>query len=1251
MEVNISLSSFNCRGLRDGTKRRSIFRWLKTYHNGIILLQETHSTLDVEQTWRREWGGEICFCHGTNASKGVAILFPKHFHVEVNNCVKDDNGRMLLLDIEIDKLNMIIVNIYAPTKDNEKDQITFIDMVANFLYDNMDRNILVGGDFNVCLEPALDKSGGNIVKKSTYAERICCIKEELNLGDIWRILNPDTRRFTWRSHTRNGFVQTRLDFWLLSIHMMYDIVSTDIKPSIKSDHSLINIVFKVTSTENRGQGFWKFNASLLRDQEYVRRIKECIHECKIRYEDINNKGLIWDAVKCDIRTSTISYASYKAKETKKVEQDLLKRINCLEKSLGEATNNMTEYKNLKTEFEEIQSQKARGIMIRSRATEVENNEKCTKYFLSLEKRNYYTKNIKTLVNTKGNIISNHDAILKEQEDFYKSLYTERKNDNDHEIKECDIITETPTLNDEQKSLCETQISIGELAKSLKKLPNNKAPGCDGLTTDFYKFFWVDIKDLLFNSYLYGYHHGILSLDQRRAILNLIPKPDKDLRYLKNWRPLSLLNTDYKILAKTLASRLQDVIGSLINEDQTGCLAGRFIGENLRTIIDTFDFTTLNNIPGLMVMLDFEKAFDSVSWKYLFEILERFNFGENFIHWIKTLYSKPLICVTNNGFSTSFFPISRGIRQGCPISALLFLLVAETMAIHIRQNNDIKGIEITPKCTVKLMQYADDTTLFLKDQRSLACLFEFLLHFGKCSGLNINKEKTVIITLGPLACDKILGIKCSKEPIKTLGIWISKNTHEMTEINFREKIGKLQTILNMWRQRSLSLKGKVVVIQSLCLSQLQYVSTILYVPSGVIDEVNQLIFSFLWPKKVHVKKDVVIQNIESGGLKMPDYDYKVRTTKVMWVKRLLNESKCSELAKVMLKIPISFKDFCLFKNDVSFLPDNFPIFYKQILQYWFELYSVQPKTVSDIKAECLWFNKFILIDKQPFYYKKAHDNGLCYISDLFDGNGRFLELDVLNRTFQINLDILTYNSLKSAIPTDWRKAIKNSTDTVVKPKNQIYINGFLKDIKVLESRDVYSEFVRNERKKPAAVSRWETIYENVNFEWEHIFTIPYMSARDTKLQSLQYQVLHRFYPTNSNLSKWFADHNDRCLLCNIKDTIEHYFYYCDDVQQFWNMFMEWWHEVTLANVQLTLFDIIFGIVNEQKDMIIDSLNFLILLGKWFISNQKKKERQCNFEFFLKLVKQRLTAEEHICIEKGTFALFEKKWLMFKDALNS
>ena len=183
------------------------------------------------------------------------------------------------------------------------------------------------------------------------------------------------------------------------------------------------------------------------------------------------------------------------------------------------------------------------------------------------------------------------------------------------------------------------------------------------------------------------NNSSLSIEQRRGILNIIPKKDKDLRHLANWRPLTLLNTDYKILTKLLALRLQKVLPSIISPDQTGYLKGRYIGDNIRTIFDIIEYTKIKQIPGMMVLIDFEKAFDSISWNFLFKTLDAFNFGDNFKKWIKIIYSNPECCVTNNGFASSFFPISRGIRQGCPISALLFILVVEIMSLHIKQNQE------------------------------------------------------------------------------------------------------------------------------------------------------------------------------------------------------------------------------------------------------------------------------------------------------------------------------------------------------------------------------------------------------------------------------------------------------------------------------------------------------------------------------------------------------------------------------------
>ena len=195
MQEKLLLNSFNCRGLGEGRKRREVFQWLKKYHPGIVLLQETHSTVVSEKRWEQEWGGEIYFCHGTSNARGVAILFPKMSNFIVDKITKDDNGRFLLMDIRTEDWNITLGNIYAPTKDKQQDQTEFINYIFENFMEYADKNIVIGGDFNVCLNPNLDKSGGAIEPKSHNAQVIENFCEQLNLNDIWRTINPLSKRF------------------------------------------------------------------------------------------------------------------------------------------------------------------------------------------------------------------------------------------------------------------------------------------------------------------------------------------------------------------------------------------------------------------------------------------------------------------------------------------------------------------------------------------------------------------------------------------------------------------------------------------------------------------------------------------------------------------------------------------------------------------------------------------------------------------------------------------------------------------------------------------------------------------------------------------------------------------------------------------------------------------------------------------------------------------------------------------------
>lgn len=280
----------------------------------------------------------------------------------------------------------------------------------------------------------------------------------------------------------------------------------------------------------------------------------------------------------------------------------------------------------------------------------------------------------------------------------------------------------------------------------------------------------------------------MSYDQRKGVITLVPKKDKDRTNLKNWRPISLLNFDYKLVAKVLANRIIDSLPKLIDPDQTGYIKERFIGENIRTISDLIAYTNLKNIPGLILLVDFEKAFDTVEWYYLEKVLSIFGFGNSFKSWVKILYTDISSCIINDGYTSNFFNLSRGVRQGCPLSPYLFVLCVEILAIAIRQNKNIRGIKIG-ETEFKISQLADDTTCFLSDEESGYEVLNIMQRFYKLSGLKINLNKTEAIWIGSKRNYKpgTLPVKWSRGEFFSLGVWFnSENENNAFDKNLKTK---------------------------------------------------------------------------------------------------------------------------------------------------------------------------------------------------------------------------------------------------------------------------------------------------------------------------------------------------------------------------------------------------------------------------------------------------------------------------------
>ena len=533
--------------------------------------------------------------------------------------------------------------------------------------------------------------------------------------------------------------------------------------------------------------------------------------------------------------------------------------------------------------------KTHGSIIRSKAILLEESEKNASYFTNLEKKNYKSCNIVNLEKSNGEKTQNPKEILEEAKQFYENLYKKNENLTSY-FDEYFLNDNIPSLSENEKNLCESAITPDECTSALKRMKNGKTPGSDGLSVEFYKIFWHSIKDLVHDSLIYAYENGSLSIDQKRGLIKLLPKKSKILTVLKNWRPITLLNTDYKILAHILAQRLQKVLPNLISLDQNGYIQGRYIGCNIRTILDIIQISQNEENSNLITFIDYEKAFDNIKWEFMYKALEAFGFGKEFRKWIKIIYSDVTSCVLNNGFSSNFFKLSKGVRQGCPLSALLFILIVEILAIEIRKNNNVKGIKIG-NTDVKITLLADDTTLFLKDTISLRTALNIMFMFRQSSGLKINCTKTSVMQVGKKDWNiKHFELKSIKEKIYSLGIWFCKDPEESVSINLKEKYEEFIKVLDKWRFHNLTLYGKIIALKSFALSKLTHVISSFEVSNDYVDKVQEAIYNFIWDnKKPKIKNCVSVKRIEEGGLRIPHMASYVQANKAIWVKRLLNDN--------------------------------------------------------------------------------------------------------------------------------------------------------------------------------------------------------------------------------------------------------------------------------------------------------------------------------------------------------------------------
>ena len=271
-----------------------------------------------------------------------------------------------------------------------------------------------------------------------------------------------------------------------------------------------------------------------------------------------------------------------------------------------------------------------GHIIRSRIQCLSEYEKPSKYFCSLEHKSYIEKTIKKVQLDNGNIITSQKEILNAITKYYRNLFECKDHlttDYDLEVMFNDYVNK---LNHQESQNLEGPLLLEEIESVLKNMKHNKTPGIDGFSAEFFKVFWNKLKFFILRVLNSSYTKGILPLSLRQCIITCLPKGDKPRERLKNWRPISLLSVVYKLASAAIANRIKKILPKIISSTQTGFITGRYIGESTRLVYDIMNSTEINNIDGLLMLIDFEKAYDSISWAFMFKVLNIFGFGNSLI---------------------------------------------------------------------------------------------------------------------------------------------------------------------------------------------------------------------------------------------------------------------------------------------------------------------------------------------------------------------------------------------------------------------------------------------------------------------------------------------------------------------------------------------------------------------------------------------------------------------------------------------
>eukprot|EP00253_Pinus_taeda_P008550 PITA_08550 len=792
----MKIISWNARGLNSQAKQRVLKRKFQKFNPEIMFIQETKCSSSSMAKINKKIGRNINYLEVESQGRegDLATLWDTR---DIQVISAEANKHFIAMEAQMtgNSESFLCVNVYGPQR--TEDKISFLNSLNKLIARYPRSKCIIGGDFNM-ITTLLEKKGG-LRKLNKDSEAFTSFIDNVKLVDIL----PKSGNFTWNNR-RGGerLIASRLDRFLISENIILDgiTVESDILPTGGSDHWPISLTVAVQSTP-RYKPF-RFEKLWLDHPNFLELVEKWWSE--------------------------------------PLEGNVSKMFN-LQKKLRNIKEKINEWN--RTVFGDIFKEKTRIE---------ENLEQIHKDWASGHTLDYRSANkILEIKNKEGEPLKNHHDISALLREHFNSIAQEPHLDREEAIKELLKAIPKSINSDQNWALCR-EITLGEVEEAVNSMPNDKAPGPDGFTINFYKACWHIVKQEVWDVVKDCRRSGSILKSINSTFIALIPKGE-EANTPEKFRPIALCNVIYKIIAKVIANKLKPILPGIISEEQSGYVEGRQILDNILLAQEMIHTLHSRKETGMLMQLDISKAYDKVSWRYLEAILEAFGFCRQWISWVLALIRSSRFSILVNGAPSEPFSPSRGIRQGDPLSPFLFVILMEGLSRIIakkRADAVIKGLQpIRTLPATTHQQFVDDTMLHGIPTVKEALAFRHILDlFSKASGMEINFSKSTIFFFHThpsiqAHLSQLLGFRIDNLPSRYLGAPLTLKPWQKK--HWEKVLAIMEKKCKHWTHRALNFAGRLVLTKTVLQAIPQYLLSMLPAPKGILQQMRSIQRSFLW----------------------------------------------------------------------------------------------------------------------------------------------------------------------------------------------------------------------------------------------------------------------------------------------------------------------------------------------------------------------------------------------------------------------